>query len=142
MDSIEAPDASTIVFHLTRPVGFFNEIVARPTYFPAHPNIYPADECVLFPEAPIYGVGPWYISEYTQNEQTVLKPNPNYTGDFTPQADQIIIRYFSDPQTMALAARTVRSTWPGVSWGRSFGRQLEDSTDLNIGTVSGGGSAT
>ncbi len=139
VDSIEAPDASTIVFHLTRPVGFFNEIVARPTYFPADPNIYPADECVLFPEAPIYGTGPWYISEYTQNEQTVLKPNPNYTGDFTPQADQIIIRYFSDPQTMALAEQNGEID---IAWrflGPQLIGQLEDSTDLNIGTVSGGG---
>lgn len=139
VESIEAPDASTIVFHLTRAVGFFNEIVARPTYFPADPNIYPDDECVLFPEAPVYGTGPWFISEYTQNEQAVLEPNPYYTGDLTPQADRIIVRYFSDPQTMALA---IQNGEIDIAWrflGPELIGQLQDAGGLNIGTVSGGG---
>ena len=55
-------------------------------------------QCVLFPSAPIYGVGPFYISQYTQNEQIVLEPNPYYTGDLKPQVDQIIIRDYADPQ--------------------------------------------
>ncbi len=139
VESITAPDASTIVFQLTRPVGFFNDIVARPTYFPADPNIYPADECVLFPEAPVYGTGPWFISEYTQNEQAVLEPNPYYTGDLKPQADQIIVRYFSDPQTMALA---IQNGEIDIAWrflGPQLIGQLQDAGGLNIGTVSGGG---
>lgn len=139
VESITAPDASTIVFQLTRPVGFFNEIVARPTYFPADPNIYSADECVLFPDAPVYGTGPWFISEYTPNEQTVLEPNPYYTGELTPQADRIIVKYFSDPQTMTLAAQNGEID---IAWrflGPELIGQLQDAGGLNIGTVSGGG---
>ncbi|MBE0411001.1 MAG: hypothetical protein IBX69_14875, partial [Anaerolineales bacterium] len=105
VQSIEAPDDETLVFTLKTPVGFFSQIMASATYIPAHPDIFSADECVLFPEAPIYGVGPWFISQVTYAEQVVLEPNPYYNGDLKPQVDQIIIRYFADPQTMSLAVQ-------------------------------------
>ena len=28
----------------------------------------------------------------------VFEPNPYYTGDLKPQVDQIIVRFYSDPQ--------------------------------------------
>jgi peptide/nickel transport system substrate-binding protein len=138
IESITAPDESTMVFQLTRPVAFFPQLTATATFMPAHPDTFPADECVLFPEAPIYGVGPWYISEYTQAEQTVLEPNPNYTGDLTPNVDRIIIRYFSDPQTMALA---VQNGEIDVAWrllGPELVAELGDISELSVGAIDGG----
>lgn len=138
LESIEATDESTIQFNLTRPVAFFPELLATAAYLPAHPDIFPTDECVTFPEAPVHGTGPWYITEYTQGEQTVLEPNPNYTGELTPQADQIIIRYFSDPQTMSLA---VQNGEIDVAWrilGPELVSELEGQEGLEVGTVQGG----
>ncbi len=138
VDSITAPDDSTIVFQLSAPAAYFPQILAGAPYIPTHPDLYPLDECVLFPEAPIYGVGPWYISEYTPNEQTVLLPNEYYNGDLTPQVDRIIVRYFSDPQTMALA---VQNGEIDIAWrilGTELVSQLESETDLNVGTIQGG----
>jgi peptide/nickel transport system substrate-binding protein len=138
VESIAAPDDSTIVFTLSRPVAYFPELLATATYQPAHPDLFPADECVTFPQAPVHGVGPWYITEYTQGEQTVLEPNPNYTGELTPQVDRVIIRYFSDPQTMALA---VEEGEIDVAWrilGAELVSELEGVEGLNVGTVEGG----
>lgn len=138
IDNIVGNDDGTIVFTLTRPVAFFPELLATAPYIPAHPDTFPQDECITFPEAPIYGVGPWYISEYTQGEQTVLLPNPNYSGELTPKADQVIIRYFSDPQTMALALQNGEID---VAWrilGAELAAELQDSSDLTVGTVQGG----
>ncbi|MGA7097383.1 MAG: ABC transporter substrate-binding protein [Acidimicrobiia bacterium] len=138
VESIEAPDDSTVVFHLLQPVAYFPQILAGAPYVPSSPANFPADECVLFPEAPIYGVGPWYISSYTQSEQTVLEPNPYYTGDLTPKVDQIIIKYFSDPQTMALA---VQNGEIDVAWrilGPELSAQMQDVEGLTVGTVQGG----
>jgi peptide/nickel transport system substrate-binding protein len=138
IESIEGNDDGTIVFTLTRPVAFFPELLATASFIPAHPDTFPADECVTFPDAPINGVGPWYISEYTPGEQTVLLPNPNYTGELTPKVEQIIIRYFSDPQTMALA---VQNGEIDVAWrilGAELAGELQDSDDLTVGTVEGG----
>lgn len=136
--SIEAPDDETIVFNLKAPVGFFSQILAGAPYIPAHPDIFSADECILFPEAPIYGVGPWYISQVTYAEQVVLEPNPYYTGELTPQVDQIIIRYFSDPQTMSLA---VQNGEIDIAW-RFLGPELisglEEVADLSVNKIDAG----
>ncbi len=138
VESIEATDDSTVVFHLLAPVAYFPQILAGAPYVPSSPASFPADECVLFPDAPIYGVGPWFISEYTQSEQTVLEPNPYYNGDLTPKADRIIIRYYSDPQTMALA---VQNGEIDVAWrilGPELSAQMQDVEGMNVGTVQGG----
>jgi ABC-type transport system substrate-binding protein len=45
-----------------------------------------------------------------------MEPNPYYTGDLKPQVDQIIIRYFADPQTLSLAVQNGEIDIAGVSW--------------------------
>jgi len=136
--SITAPDNSTIVFTLKSKVAYFLQILATAPYTPTLPSQFPLTECVLFPPAPVYGVGPWFISQYTQNEQVVLEPNPNYTGDLKPQVGQIIIRYFSDPQTLALA---VQNGEVNIAWrflGPQLIAQLQSDANLTVGTVNGG----
>lgn len=138
VESITAPDDSTIVFKLKSKVAYFLQLLATAPYTPADPKSFPDTECVLFPTAPVYGVGPWYITQYTQNEQLVLEPNPYYTGDLKPQVDQIIVRYFSDPQTLALA---VQNGEIDVAWrflGPQLISQLQTTEGLTVGTVNGG----
>jgi peptide/nickel transport system substrate-binding protein len=112
VESVEAVDDVTIKFNLTASWGFFEQLLTGAPYIPVNPSEFPSDELVPFPKAPTYGNGPWFIESYTPNEQTVLKPNPNYDGD-APALDRIIIRYFGDPQTMALA---VESGEIDVAW--------------------------
>ena len=138
LESVEAVDSSTIQFTLSRPVAYFPQLLATAAYLPAHPDTFPAEECVTFPEAPVHGTGPWYITEYTQGEQTVLEPNPNYNGELTPQVDRIIIRYFSDPQTMALA---VQNGDIDIAWrilGPELVGELEGAEGLSVGAIDGG----
>ncbi len=138
VESITAPDEETVVIQLKSAVGFFSQILAGAPYVPSHPDIFKADECVLFPEAPIYGVGPWFISQYTQGEQVVLEPNPNYNGELTPQVDQIIVKYFRDPQTLSLA---VQNGEVDIAWrflGPELVGQLEGIPDLAVKTIDSG----
>jgi peptide/nickel transport system substrate-binding protein len=138
VDSITNPSGNTIVFKLKNPVGYFLQILARPPYVASDPSIFPADKCVLFPPAPIYGTGPYYISQFTAHEQAVFTANPYYTGDMKPQVKQIIVRYFSDPQTMALA---VQNGEIDVAWrflGPDLIKQLKGVSDLTVGTINGG----
>jgi peptide/nickel transport system substrate-binding protein len=137
--SIEAPDAKTIVFTLKAPIAYFPQILATAPYVPADPKIFPADQCVLFPEAPIYGVGPWYISQFTPGEQIVFEPNPYYNGQLKPQVDQVIVRYFSDPQTMALAVQNgeIDAAWRLL--GPELIGQLQGVSGLHVGAINGGG---
>ncbi len=138
VESITATDDVTLVFKLKSAVAFFPQILATAPYTPAHPSTFPTTECVLFPAAPIYGVGPWYIKQYTQNEQLVLEPNPYYKGDLKPQSGQIIMRYFSDPQTLALA---VQNGEIDIAWrylGPQLVSQLQGVKDVTVGAIDGG----
>lgn len=98
IDTVAAPDESTVVFTLKAPLFQFEQVVAGGPYHPMHPD-YPTDVLVEFPDAPFGGVGPWVVTEYTLGEQTVLEPNPNYYGD-APNVDRIIITYYENATTL------------------------------------------
>jgi peptide/nickel transport system substrate-binding protein len=136
--SITAPDAKTIVFQLTTPIAFFPQILAGAPYVASDPAIFKPDACNLFPPAPVYGVGPWYISQYNPDEQMVLLPNPYYTGDLKPQVKQIIVRFFSDPNTMALAVQSgeIDVAWRILSPDQLT--QLKTVSTVTVGTINGG----
>jgi peptide/nickel transport system substrate-binding protein len=105
IESVEALDDYTVVFHLTATYGFFDALSATAPMIVSNPNIFPADELVFFPET-LSGVGPYYMESYTAGEQMVLKANPNYFGDDKPQIETVIVRYFADPTTMSNAVET------------------------------------
>jgi len=136
--SIDAPDDKTIVFTLQSPIGYFRQILAGAPYVASNPNTFKADACNLTPATPIYGVGPWYISQYDPDTQIVLEPNPNYTGDLKPQVKKVIFRFYSDPNTMALA---LQSGEVDIAW-RSFSAeqltQLKSVSNLTTATINGG----
>ncbi len=138
IESVEAPDSSTVVFTLKDAFGFFPQVVTGAPYMPTHPDIFPEDALNEFPDPPIYGVGPWIITDYVLGEQTVLEPNPYYHGE-KPKVDRIIIRDFADAQTMALA---IQNGEIDVAW-RTIAQpdlldQLESVDGLNVATVPGG----
>lgn len=135
---ITAPDEKTMVFTLTSAIAYFPQILAGAPYVASDPKTFTADTCVLFPTAPIYGVGPWFIKQFTAGEQIVFEPNPYYTGENKPQVDQIIVRDFADPQTMSLA---VQNGEIDIAWrllGPELISQLEGVAGLHVGSVSGG----
>jgi peptide/nickel transport system substrate-binding protein len=138
VDSITNPSGNTIVIKLKNPVGYFIQILARAPYVASDPRSFPLDKCNLIPEAPVYGTGPFYITQLNPDEQIVLEPNPYYTGDLKPQVDQIIVRHFSDPQTMALA---VQNGEIDVAWrflGTDLIGQLQGVSGLTVSAVDGG----
>jgi len=140
VESVEAVDDVTIKFNLTGTWGFFEQLLAGAPYFPINPTQFPAGSTaalVEFPEAPIYGNGPYYIDSYVLGEQTVLKSNPNYEGDRVPHVGTVIVRYFGNPQAMAEA---VQAGEIDVAWrilGPELLAQLEG-TDLHVETINGG----
>jgi len=138
IDTYEATDASTVVFHLKDAFGFFPQVVAGAPYIPTDPNIFPADKLNEFPDPPIYGVGPWIITDYTIGEQMVLEPNPFYFGD-PPKVDRLIIRDFSDPQTMALALQNgeIDVAWRTIAQPDLLD-QLKSTEGLTVAKVPGG----
>lgn len=102
VESVEAPDDLTVVYHLKAPYGFFTTLAATPPFIPANPAMYPDDQIVAFPEK-VDGIGPYRMVSYVPGEQMVLEANPNYFGDDKPAIQKVIIRYFANPTTMSNA---------------------------------------
>lgn len=136
VSSVEAPDATTVVFHLRDSFAYFLTLVATPPYAPTHPESYPVDELVPLPDAPISGVGPWSLASYSESE-IVLEPNLNYYGDVAPQR-RIVIRVFETVEEMAnaLAGQHLDIVWRGVDGQTeaTFG----DIEDVSVEEVPGG----
>ncbi len=138
VESIEAVGSDTIKFNLLGPAGFFPQILAGAPYSIAHPDTFAAEELNLFPETPIYGLGPWVITQFVPGEQTVLEPNPNYNGDFPAQVDRIIVREFAAPDQMADA---VRSGEIDIAWrllGTEAAEELQGVDGLTVAKVESG----
>jgi peptide/nickel transport system substrate-binding protein len=110
---VDAPDESTVVFTLHRDVAFFPLLLSSPPYLPTHPDVYPPDELITFPDGPVYGVGPWYVASHTDAE-TILDRNPlmERSGDI----QRIVIRYFDqvDEAVDAMEAGEVDVLWRGL----------------------------
>lgn len=104
--SVEAPDATTVVFKLRAPNGFFPALVATPPYFPLSPNVYPVDKIVKDPSeltgGAMVGYGAYTATTFKRDEEVVLDANPDFYGDKAKIA-KIIIRYFADASTLRLS---------------------------------------
>ena len=105
VESVEAPDDTTVVYNLNGAFGFFPALAATAPFIPSNPNQFPADDKVSFPEE-LDGIGPYRMASYTPGEQAVLEANPGYFGDDKPQISNVIVRYFADPTTMSQAVET------------------------------------
>ncbi|MCJ7520311.1 MAG: ABC transporter substrate-binding protein [Anaerolineaceae bacterium] len=102
VESVEAPDAKTVVYKLKYPIGFFNALAATAPFVPVNPNTFTLDEIVQFPDK-LDGVGPYHMVSNVPGEQLVLEANPFYTGADKPLIPNVIIKYFADPTTMGNA---------------------------------------
>ncbi|WP_110589020.1 ABC transporter substrate-binding protein [Microbacterium suaedae] len=107
LDSVEAPDEQTVVFHLTNAddqtfphvlTSFPGAIVDEDTF--SADEVTPDDDIV---EANAFG-GPYSITDYTFNELVELTPNENYEGLIEPAAnDGVLINYYAESSNLKLA---------------------------------------
>jgi peptide/nickel transport system substrate-binding protein len=104
VESAEALDDLTVVYHLNDAFGFFPALSATAPFIPANPNQFPADEIVQFPES-VDGIGAYRMASYTPGEQMVLEANPLYI-DEAALIPNVIVRYFADPTTMSNAVES------------------------------------
>jgi peptide/nickel transport system substrate-binding protein len=137
VDSIEAVDDVTLQFNLPSPIAFFPQLLATSAYIPPIPSTYAEDELNLFPDAPLNGTGPWIVTNIVPDESITLEPNPAYYGE-QPNLDQVIIRQFGDPQSMALA---VQNGEIDIAWrilGGELAEQVGEQDGLNAVVVPAG----
>jgi len=96
--SIEAPDDTTVIFHLSQPYASFCV-----NLIPSAIGIIPANAGADFSRHPI-GSGPFHFVQQTQDEEVIVERNPEFFRD-TPQIKRVRFRVVPDGVVRALELR-------------------------------------
>lgn len=102
--SLTSPDAYTLVVQLTKPYSPFLSLLAlsaAPTYV-VDPKVV---NMTGFFTGPYIGSGPYLVTKWVTDVELDLAANPNYYGP-APLTPNIVIKFFSDPSTLALAVQS------------------------------------
>lgn len=102
VDSVSKIDNLTVVVSFTDPFPFAPQLVATNPWKILNPNLWSATEAGTTNRA--CGIGPYTITSFTEGEELILDANPTYYGA-APKSSRVIVRYFADSPTMALALR-------------------------------------
>jgi peptide/nickel transport system substrate-binding protein len=105
--SIEAPDASTVVFKLKEPSGSFISSLLSPYNF-----VYKADILAKDPhwyEKNIMGTGPFTFVEHVKGSHVVGKKNANYWDKGKPYLDGFRAIFMRDSAAQVAAVRGERA---------------------------------
>ena len=110
VESIDAPDDATIVFHLSAPHASFLFEMARPAV-----GIVPKDSGPDFARHPI-GTGPFRFVSMAQDDEIVLERNPDYFGGRGPgNIERVRFRVVPDEVVRALELRKGTADIGGVN---------------------------
>jgi peptide/nickel transport system substrate-binding protein len=134
--NVEAPDDRTVVFRLKDRFAFFPTLLAESAYGPVHPDVFPAEELAVFPDAPVHGVGPWFITSHSESE-IVFELNPRYFGD-APSVDRIVLRIYENADDMASAIGNadIDLAWRGLD--AQAAAEISEVEEVNVELVPGG----
>jgi peptide/nickel transport system substrate-binding protein len=132
MQSVEAPDAQTVVFKLKAP----NAYVFSGTQLcdPSNSCIVPRELLDNLDKAPPVGSGPYYLAEYDQNVFRLYRRNPGYreAAKGLPYIEEREYRQIVDPAAQETAFRSEQImvfTAPFVDLGEQIKRQMADRVD-------------
>jgi peptide/nickel transport system substrate-binding protein len=99
-EGAEKIDDMTVKVTFQGPYAFAPQLVATNVWKIVNPNIYSADEAGT--ELQACGIGPYVLESFVEGEEAVFVANESYYG--TPPAEhKVIVRYFAESPTMALA---------------------------------------
>jgi len=96
VETIETPDATTVIFRLKRPSDIFMTFIAAQSYIqPRH--IYDGTNIMENPAnlRPV-GCGPFRLVEWSRGREVVLERNPDYFLPDRPYVDRIVTRFIPD----------------------------------------------
>ena len=104
VDSVEAPDASTVVVKMTRPVPEFLQLPAELMgLFIFSKAACGSGGCGDFTVPGVVTSGPWMLSEYILKDHMTLVRNPHYGFEGLPKFDRVEFMWTGD-RAAAVAA--------------------------------------
>ena len=99
-EGVEKIDDMTVKVTFNAPYAFAPQLIATNPWKILNPNAWTADTQDTNNTA--CGIGPYVIESFTEGEEAVFVANEDYYGD-APASSRVIVRYFADSPTMALA---------------------------------------
>ncbi len=111
---VEKIDDMTVAVTFADAFAFAPQLVATNVWKIVNPNSYSADSAGTTLET--CGIGPYVIESFTEGEELIFVENESYYGT-APVEEKVIIRYFADSSTMALALQTgeIDIAWKSLS---------------------------
>lgn len=100
IDTVEAPDESTVIFNLTSPDATFPYILTTAAASIV-PMAFPADE--LQPNDQVFGSGPYTLEAFDPTQQIRLGLNENYTGDRPLNNSGVILQFYQQESALKQA---------------------------------------
>jgi peptide/nickel transport system substrate-binding protein len=108
--SVDAPNATTVVIHLTKPWPLYPEVLASPQLDSiVEPSIVEANGGVVANTPNLWmashsaGGGPYLLKSYDPNSHAVLVANPRFFGP-KPFEKTVIVNFISSDTTLLLQA--------------------------------------
>ncbi|MBV9290956.1 MAG: peptide ABC transporter substrate-binding protein [Frankiales bacterium] len=98
--TVDATDASTVVFHLQKPNLLWNQYIATGAGAIVDSKVFPAGKKLA--DGKIVGSGPYELKTYQPNQLAQFVPNPNYKGDLKLSNSGLVIRYYADENSLKL----------------------------------------
>lgn len=102
LESVEAPDADTLVIKMTEPYyPMLTELAMVRPFAMISPNSMKDGSTMNGVESYV-GTGPYKLADYVTDEYAVFEANENYWGE-KPEIDKITVKVIADNQTRILA---------------------------------------
>ncbi len=113
--SVAVGEEGELIFTTTRPVPYFEALVALPMFFPVDANDFPASEVNSF-VASINGNGVYLLDSWDVGTSVNLVANPNYAyGDLAKTENIVLLNYAStEALRVAMVNHEVDLAWRDV----------------------------
>jgi oligopeptide transport system substrate-binding protein len=117
---VTAPDAHTVVFHLTQPVPWFAQLLANPALFPVPQAVVEAHGKHWTDRANIVTDGPFTLVSNSASK-IVLDRNPDYFDAADVTLTRVVLNETSSGSALLSQYRSgaIDVVTPAVSWGSS-----------------------
>ena len=110
---VEKVDDFTVKVTFNDVYPFGPQLVATNVWKIVNPSVYTEEPNETTTAC---GIGPYVITSFTEGEEAIFEANPTYYGA-APKMDTIVVRYFADSPTMALALQSgeIDAAWKSLS---------------------------
>lgn len=130
---VQTPDAHTVVFLLDKPAPYLLTALAASETPIVPRHVYEGKDVASNPNnsAPI-GTGPFVFKEWVKGSHIILERNPNYWDKPKPYLEKIVIRFITDPSSVAAALETGSIDIAGNAIANSDIDRLDALPNLNV----------